>query len=201
MLHPIIILKTTMFHNTKKYTVVIVLGLVAVAASVFSLRSSSESTPRQPQGEQTATTTDWLTYHDSRYHFRIDYRPNLSIVQEDRHIGFVDAEVEGPDRTGSSVFIEPTSFVTPEEWVVQQNKEINAAFANREQPRDLNLVPHWVIDDTITINGHTGIVAHSTSDGHPLPPVVMFIKDGYLFTISDGTIDYQRTWTSFHFEE
>jgi hypothetical protein len=187
--------------NTKKYTVVIVLGLAIVVVGIFSFRSSSESTSTQLQGEQTASTTDWLTYHDSRYNFRIDYRPHLSVVREDQYIGFVDAEVEGPDHTGSSVFIEPTSFATPEEWVAQQNKDTDAQFANREQPMDLHLVPHWVIDNPITIDGQSGIVAHGTSDGYPLPPMVLFIKDGYLFTISDETADYQRTWDSFHFEE
>ena len=176
------------------------LGLVIGATGVFSLRSLSKSTPIQPQDEQTATTTDWLTYHDSRYHFRIDYRPDLSVVHEDHYVGFVVAGIDGPDHTGSSVFIEPTSFATPEEFVAQENKDTDAYFANREQPIDLNLVSHWVIDTTITINDHTGIVAHGTSDGYPLPPMVMFIKDGNLFTISDRTVDYQRTWDSFHFE-
>ncbi len=185
-----------MSNNTKKYTAVIVLGLAIVTVSFFSFRSSSEPKPTQPQGEQTATTTDWLTYHDPKYHFRIDYRPNLSIVQEDQYIGFVDAKVEGPDRTGSSVFIEPTSFATPEEEVAQSNKVRENQFSGS------GIIYRTVIDGPITINGYRGIVTHEIQEGydHPFPKNVMLIKDGNLFTISDETADYQRTWNSFHFE-
>jgi len=192
-------MKAIMSNNTKKYIAVLALGLAVVAAVVFIFRLLSG--PANIPGWQTATTTDWLTYSDPTYQFKIDYRPNLSVVREDQYIGFVDAEVEGPDHTGSSVFIEPTPFATPEEWVAQQNKDTYVQFQNREQPINLNLVPHWDIDSTITINGHTGIVAHRTSDGYPLPQVIMFIKDGNLFTVFDETADHLRTWNSFRFEE
>jgi hypothetical protein len=145
---------------------------------------------------------EWLTYHDQKYHYRIDYPCWLSVHNEDGNIAFIlPSEADGPGQGGGSVVVEPTSFTTPEEWIAQKNKKIDAEFTNREYPIDKSLIPYWGIDGTITLNGHTGIVAHGTSDGYPLPPVVLFIKGGNLFSISDRSVDYQRTWASFHVEE
>ena len=217
-----------MSDNTKKYTAVIMLGLAIVPAGVFYLLSPSESEPAEqgmsdtalatpkdvtcalpPITEPTSSTTatefmEWLTYHDpnewytyndSKYHFRIDYPCYLSVLHEDQYIAFVLAEYDGPGGPGSGIFIEPTSFLKPEEEVARMNKERETEFTNT--------IYRTVIDGSITLNGYSGIVTHEIAEcyDHPFPKNLMFIKDGNLFTISDRSVDYQRTWNSFKFEE
>ena len=154
----------------------------------------------QTQSEQTTPTTEkWSTYHDPKYHFRIDYPADLSIVHEDKFVSFVVAGSDGPGGTGSTIFIEPTSFTTPEEAVVASNKKSRDGILGSVPD---NQIPAAIIDGSITIDGNIGIVIHDRVDGfdHPFPKSVLFIKDGYLFTISDNSVDSQRTWNSFHFE-
>lgn len=183
----------------KKYKIIaLLLGFSAVVCLGFLW--VHRVTAPQLEVEHTASSTDWLTYHDPKFNFRIDYPHDLSVIREDQYIGFVDVNDDGPGGTGSSIFIEPTSFRTPEEAVSASNKK-----SREDVPESVpdDQLPATIIDGQIMLNGYTGIVVHYRFDGfdRPLPKSVMFIKNGFLFTISDPSEQYQRTWDSFHFEE
>jgi hypothetical protein len=218
--HPIFFIKNNTMNNYKKYITVFIFALVIVVFFYFlyptsnavSLQSKPTADLRQDIAcklflkfvvglPDSATTTDftdwltyhdpndWLTYHDQKYHFRIDYPCDLHMSREGDRVSFsTDLTIPGPGSVGSSVTVEPTTSATPEEWVAQINKSSPS--------------PLWVVDGTITINGYTGIVGHGigATDGSLSPKSILFIKGGNLFTIYDTTMDYLRTWTSFHFE-
>ncbi len=184
--------------NKKNIVVIAIVCLVLVAVFVVFCRAT-KLVATYPKGEQTATTTVWGTYHDSKYHFTVDYFSNLSVY------GGGDGVTFG-DESGmwmSEVRVIPTSFKSPEEAVAAQNKKITDSYA--DYPLDPEtIIPIILIDAHLTVAGYPAIATHSkNSEGpdYPFPDTVLFIKDGYLFTISDRTNGFEHTWKSFHFEE
>jgi hypothetical protein len=172
-----------MSNNTKKYTVVIVLGLAIVAAGVFSfLYQSLKPVSTQLQGE-------WLTYHDPRYYFSIDYPSDFSVDIKEEEIDFREGET-----SLISVTVERTGIATTEEFLESHAELL------RTVPKEDLFLGNMVIDSTTTIDGHLGVVMHDP-DSIDHTPRVLLIRYGYVFSIVDRTNNPKRTWDSFHFEE
>jgi hypothetical protein len=193
--------------KSKKYIVVMI--LVLVLGGIFVLYESHKNElSTQSQVEETASTTDsvgWLTYDDQKYHFKVDYFGDLKAHTSTSRNGVYSVSFNEDDGLGlwmSSVTVRPTTFSTPEEWVVSINKKITDDY--RGTPQDPDMIPIILIDEHLIIEGYPAIATHSrNSEGidYPVPDSVVFIKDGYLFEISDRTDGYEHTWNSFKFDK
>lgn len=185
--------------SKKKNTVVIAIVCLMLLLAFMIFCHATKLVAPYPKEEHTATTTAWGTYHDLKYHFTVDFFSNLSVY------GGGDGVTFG-DESGmwmSEVSIKPSLFKTPEEVVAETNKKITDRYA--DYPLDPEtIIPIILIDGYLTIDGYPAIATHSkNSEGpdYPFPDTILFIKDGYLFTISDRTDGFEHTWKSFHFEE
>ncbi len=198
----------------KKQIVVIIVVLIFIVGGIFGSYWYSHQNISQPPAEQstpTKTSLQWTTYHDQKYHFRIDYpfilevsvsTVKISSTSTADAVSFVEA-AGGPGDL--AILIEPTSLNTPEEWVKKTEKK---RYENIRYPQEWDKIPVRIIDGPITISGYHGVIVHHTSEGfdHPTVKSALFIKDGYLFEINGGSYsedyerDYQRTWKSFKFE-
>ncbi len=192
-----------MSKYTKHIIVWVIFFGITIGAVVFfqnrTLFPVSQSQPEQrvpvpPQEGQIGTNVDvtqFSTYHDPKYHFRIEYPAYLEVrpsISKDAVAVYSVSFGEPNGMWVIGVMIKPTSFHTPEELVA---KEMQSEFYKS------------VIDRSTSVEGYHGVVIHYVEEGREgLESDILFIKDGFLYTISDRTPDYksERVLRSFHFE-
>ncbi len=169
----------------KKYKVVVACALVVVLSGAFLLYKKNvlrvpDEAPTQQQVTQSAPHVDftqWATYHDTNYNFRIDHPAELGPgnFSDDEFyiIGF--GGTGGPFDYGPlSISIEPVKFHTVDEWLAWQNTKLDSEVLK--------------VSDRITVGGHEAIVTHiypkfAHIEKMPPPELVYFIKNGSLFSI------------------
>ena len=162
--------------------------------------------------------TPWVTYHDEKYHFDINYISDLPIRTLQNFSGSLSYAVDfggsyydAPDGT-LSVIVEPTETPTTEGWIEAQNKSLRENLLSRDFPKD-HPISQFTIEKRITIAGYPAIVINNTSWSNR-EKIAVFIKDGNLFQIHGNSSsfllcedaetinrEYERVWNSFRFEE
>jgi len=179
--------KPLMLKSTKHIMVIVGILIFAGGGVFMFWKYWLPVSIRQPTMQEGSTTApiEWLTYRDEAHGFLIDYPSDLVVHLEKDGVAFT----EGEGGIGiSSVTKALTGFITPNEWFAALEPDTKQVTA---------------IDRPITIAGYPGLVIrHFIEEGSPnFSLSVVFIRDGYLFRISDRSSDYERTWNSFRFEE
>jgi len=206
-LHSIIIYSQYMMN--KKQIILIVIALLIASGGIFAVLLYKNQTyyqeepympPVPPDKIAISPSAQWTTYHNSTYHYRIDYPSHFESTSpflNPDNIGF--SEKDNPAQI--SVHIEQTSFHTPEEWLKAMDEK-NRQYDQYREEKDKKKPPSIIERDIIMSGIYRGIIVRYPQSGEDALKSALFIKDSFLFSISvrNLDIDHERVWKSFQFE-